>query len=138
MPSVISIEFDGKLQTLGTEKINLITVTDSSGQVISDRISLVEGAKLSTKISILDSTGLISVQYRIVSEDGHPVEGDYSFTVSEVPTLTSAGTEEPGVNWQSNGLKEESNGLSLAGLLTVVILASAAFVVIRRKYRKVN
>ena len=81
MPSVVSIEFDGKLQTLGTEKINRITVTDSSGQVISDGISLVEGTKISTKISILDSTGLMSVHYRIVSEDGHPVEGDTVLSV---------------------------------------------------------
>lgn len=136
MPSVVSIEFDGKLQTLGTEKINLITVTDPAGQVISDGVSLVEGAKLSTRISILDSTGLISVHYRIVSQDGHPVEGDYTFTVGPAPTLTSEATEEPGVNWQSNGVKEESKNLSFAGIFAIIILATTALVVIRRKYRK--
>jgi len=33
---------------------------------------------------------LVSVRYRIVSEDGHPVEGDYSFTVGETPVAISA------------------------------------------------
>lgn len=136
MPSVVSIEFDGKLLTLSSKDINLITVTDPSGQVISDGVSLVEGRKISTKISILDSTGLMSVRYRIVSGDGHPVEGEYSFTVREAPTLTSAGTEEPGVHWQTNGLKEVSKPLSFAGFLPIIIAAITAFIIIRRNSKR--
>lgn len=136
MPSVVSIEFDGKLQTLGTEKINLITVTDPTGQVISDGVSLVEGAKLSTKISNADSTGLMSVHYRIVSQDGHPVEGEYSFTVGPAPTPTSEETKEPGVIWKSNGLKEKSKVLSFAGFFPIIVVALTAFVLIRRNSRR--
>jgi len=134
MPSVVSIEFDGKLQTLGTEKINRITVTDPSGQVISDGISLVEGTKLSTKISILDSTGLMSVHYRIVSEDGHPVEGGYSFTVSENLTPSNAPNEES--NKTAYGIEEESKSLFFAGLLAIIFLAITAFAVIRRNSKR--
>lgn len=132
-PSEISIEFDGQLQTLGKSEINRITVTDSTGQVLSDVSSLVEGSKLSTKILLLDSTGLISVRYRIVSEDGHPVEGGYSFTVGQVPMLTSADNEE--TNEVENGT-EESKSLSFAGVFGILIAVVCGFVIVRRLKRR--
>lgn len=82
-PQDVSIEFDGKLQTIGNAVVNLITVTDNQGQVISSPTSVVEANKISTRLLLTDITGLVSVHYRIVSEDGHPVEGDYSFTVGK-------------------------------------------------------
>ena len=84
-PTEVSIEFNGKLQIIGNTKVNSIEVTDNQGQVISSPTSVVEGNKISTKLQLTDITGLVSVHYRIVSEDGHPVEGDYSFTVGETP-----------------------------------------------------
>lgn len=133
MPKQVSIEFDGQLQTLGDSVINLITVTDSTGQVISDASSLVEGSKLSTNILLLDSRGLMSVHYRIVSEDGHPVEGDYSFTVGQVPVATSAGSEE--INEAESGT-EESKSLSFAGIFAILFAAASGFAIIRRMKKK--
>ena len=105
-PSEVSIEFDGKLQVLGNATVNSITVTDAQGQIISDPVSVVTGTKISNKLLLTDVTGLVSVHYRIVSEDGHPVEGDYSFTVGETPMLTSAGNEETAE--EASGNTEES------------------------------
>ena len=133
MPTQVSIEFDGQLQTLGDSVINLITVTDSTGQVLSDASSLVEGSKLSTKVLLLDSKGLMSVHYRIVSEDGHPVEGDYSFTVGQVPVATSADIEE--INEVETGT-EESKSLSFAAIFAILFAAASGFAIIRRMKKK--
>ena len=132
-PTEVSIEFDGKLQTLGNETINLITVTDNMGQVISSPSSVVDGTKISTKLQLTDVTGLVAVHYRIVSEDGHPVEGDYSFTVGQLPVATSADIEE--INETENGL-EESKSLSFAAIFAILFAAASGFAIIRRLKKK--
>ena len=129
-PSEVSIEFDGKLQTLGNATVNSITVTDDQGQVISDPVSVISGTKISNKLLLTDVTGLVSVHYRIVSEDGHPVEGDYSFTVGQTPTLTSAGSEETAES--ANGISEESGSNLLINGLGALVLVGVLIVIVRR------
>ena len=126
-PTEVSIEFDGKLQIIGNTNVNSIEVTDNQGQLISSPTSVVEGNKISTKLQLTDITGLVSVHYRIVSEDGHPVEGDYSFTVGETAVAISAQSEESaGEEVAESGSNLLVNGI---GILTLV---SIAFLVVRR------
>ena len=126
-PTEVSIEFDGKLQIIGNTNVNSIEVTDNQGQLISSPTSVVEGNKISTKLQLTDITGLVSVHYRIVSEDGHPVEGDYSFTVGEMPVAISAlGEESAGEEVAESGSNLLVNGI---GILTLI---SIAFLVVRR------
>lgn len=129
-PAEVSIEFDGKLQVIGTAIINVITVTDNQGQIVSSPTSVVEGNKISTKIQLTDITGLVSVHYRIVSEDAHPVEGDYSFTVGETPVAISAYGEEAAE--AEAGFSEESGGNLFATSIGIVILIAIVFIIVRR------
>jgi len=129
-PQEVSIEFDGKLQTIGNAVVNLITVTDNQGQVISSPTSVVEANKISTRLQLTDITGLVSVHYRIVSEDGHPVEGDYSFTVGENPTLTSAQEEEAAE--AEAGISEESGSNLLVNGVGILLIIGIVFAVVRR------
>ena len=130
LPTEISIDFDGELQTLGNSEVNSITVTDAQGQVISNPTSVVEGSKISNRLLLTDITGLVSVHYRIVSEDGHPVEGDYSFTVGEVPTLTSVQEEE--LNEVETGVSEESGSNLLVTAVGFAFLSALVVVIVRR------
>ncbi len=125
-PTEVSIEFDGKLQIIGNTNVNSIEVTDNQGQVISSPTSVVEGNKISTKLQLTDITGLVSVHYRIVSEDGHPVEGDYSFTVGEMPVANGTVVETYEEEVLESGAKLLVNGI---GILTLI---SIAFLVVRR------
>jgi methionine-rich copper-binding protein CopC len=125
-PTEVSIEFDGKLQIIGNTNVNSIEVTDNQGQVISSPTSAVEGNKISTKLQLTDITGLVSVHYRIVSEDGHPVEGDYSFTVGEMPVANGTVVETYEEEVLESGAKLLVNGI---GMLTLI---SIAFLVVRR------
>jgi methionine-rich copper-binding protein CopC len=129
-PQDVSIEFDGKLQTIGNAVVNLITVTDNQGQVISSATSVVEANKISTRLQLTDITGLVLVRYRIVSEDGHPVEGDYSFTVGETPVAISAQGEETAE--EEAGVSEESGSNLLINGIGIVILIGIVLVIVRR------
>jgi len=125
-PTEVSIEFDGKLQIIGNTNVNSVEVTDNQGQLISSPTSVVEGNKISTKLQLTDVTGLVSVHYRIVSEDGHPVEGDYSFTVGETPVANGTVVETYEEEDLESGAKLLVNGV---GILTLI---SIAFLVVRR------
>jgi methionine-rich copper-binding protein CopC len=81
-PSQVWIEFDGELQLIEGEVVNTLKVTDSTGLVVSSEEAVIEGSKISTQVSDQSVGGVFTVQYRIVSEDGHPVEGSYTFEAS--------------------------------------------------------
>ncbi len=130
-PTEVSIEFNSNLQTIGIANINLITVTNDQGQMISSPTSVIEGSKISTRLQLSDITGLVSVHYRIVSEDGHPVEGDYSFTVGENPIMMSAQGEE------SVGSKNDSS-LNTGGIVLVIflIIFAVGYIIKEKKDKK--
>lgn len=128
MPTEISIVFDGKLQSIANTQVNSITVTDNQGQIISNPQSVVDGTKISNRLLLTDVTGLVLVHYRIVSEDGHPVEGDYSFTVGETPRDPTAVIETTSVTmprWY------EGKGKSLATAVGIVVFG-LGLVIVRR------
>ena len=129
-PAEVSIEFDGKLQVLGNATINIITIKDDKGQIISEPISTVEGMKITSKLTSLEVTDLISVSYRIVSEDGHPVEGEYSFTVGETPVAMSAYGEETAEEEVETA--EENGGNLLVNGVGILILIGIVFGIVRR------
>ena len=129
-PAEVSIEFNSKLQTIGDANINLITVTGNQGQIISSPTSVVEGYKISTRLQLTDITGLVSVHYRIVSEDGHPVEGDYSFTVGETPIMISAGDEESAE--AEAAIAQEGGSNLLVNGVGILILIGIVFGIVRR------
>ena len=129
-PTEVSIEFDGKLQIIGGANVNSIEVTDSQGQIISSPTAVVEGNKISTKLQLTDITGLVSVRYRIVSEDGHPVEGDYSFTVGETPVAISAYGGESAE--EAAGTSEESGSNLLVTSVGASILVGLVYGLVRR------
>ena len=126
-PTEVSIEFDGKLQIIGNTNVNSIEVTDNQGQVISSPTSVVEGNKISTKLQLTDITGLVSVHFRIVSEDGHPVEGDYSFTVGEMPVANGTVVETYEEEVLESGAKLLVNGVGILTLISIAFLVARRF-----------
>jgi methionine-rich copper-binding protein CopC len=79
LPSLVWLEFDGDLLSFGDKQINTITITNSKKKRVDIGGPIVGGARISTRLKANLSAGKYLVSYRIVSEDGHPVEGSYSF-----------------------------------------------------------
>lgn len=98
IPTTVWIEFSGELQNLDGEIVNTLEVIDSTGLVVSYEDAIVEAGRITTKVSGQSAAGSFTVKYRVVGQDGHVIEGDYTFNASpdyakEVPVTTSAPDE---------------------------------------------
>ena len=103
IPTQVWIEFSGQIQTLDGEAVNSLEVIDSTGIAVNFDDPIIEGAKIMTKISGQSAPGAFTVKYRVVGDDGHVIEGDYTFNASPdyaeaVPTTTSATEEKSSLN----------------------------------------
>jgi methionine-rich copper-binding protein CopC len=113
IPTQVWIEFSGQLQTLDGEVVNSLEVIDSTGIAVNFDDLIIEGAKIMTKISGQSAPGAFNVKYRVVGDDGHVIEGDYTFNASPdyaeaVPTTTSE--------------VEKKSSLNVGGLVLVFFL----------------
>lgn len=59
-----------------------ILVRDSAGSTVLETVPLVEGADVRARLPLPLGPGAYSVSWRVVSQDGHPIEGTVSFTVA--------------------------------------------------------
>lgn len=82
IPSQLWIEFSGPLQTLDGQVLSSLEVIDSTGIAVNFQDPVIEGGRITTKISGQSAPGAFTVKYRVVGEDGHVIEGDYTFNAS--------------------------------------------------------
>jgi methionine-rich copper-binding protein CopC len=129
IPTQVWIEFSGQLQTLEGEAVNSLEVIDSTGIAVNFEDPIIDGAKIMTKISGQSAPGAFTVKYRVVGDDGHVIEGDYSFNASPdyseaVPTTTSA--------------DEESSTLDVGGVVLVffLIVFAVGYIIKERNDKK--
>ena len=111
-PSQITLEFDEQLQNLGDEKANFLVVNNAAGDQVSDNDETLVGNTITVTLSPNQVQGPVLVYYRVVSGDGHPVEGEYTFTYGI------------GIETAEGVVEEETTEYPIA-----VYLASAVFIV---------
>ncbi len=100
IPAQVWIEFSGELQTLDGEVANSLEVVDSTGIAVNYEDPIISGGRITTKVSGQSAAGVFTVKYRVVGDDGHVIEGDYTFNASpdyaadQTPIPTSAEPEK--------------------------------------------
>ncbi len=93
VPAEVRLKFNESLLLVDSKNPNRIEVVNGIGQVVSG-MTVVEGPEIFTALDLsLEPSGEYSVKYRVVSADGHPVEGEYQFTVASAEVI-SAPVEE--------------------------------------------
>jgi len=92
LPAQLTLTFSGELAT--DPGATELQVTDASGAVLSDGDPVVEGTVVTQPLSGAAS-GLVTVLWKVVSSDGHPISGDFAFTVTAPPTPTPTATAGP-------------------------------------------
>jgi methionine-rich copper-binding protein CopC len=114
IPTQVWIQFSGDLQSLDGEAVNSLEVIDSTGLAVNYEDAVIEGGKITTKVSGQSAAGVFTVRYRVVGDDGHVIEGEYTFNASpdysaEQSPMPTAATDE--------GSSIPAGGILLAALL---------------------
>jgi methionine-rich copper-binding protein CopC len=84
LPEMITLTFDAPLTDTPGTGANSILVTDPMNMTVSTSENVVKGATLSNVLNppmVMD--GIYHVRFRVVSNDGHPVTGDFVFHVDK-------------------------------------------------------
>jgi copper resistance protein C len=105
-PSKITLTFNAPVQ--GGD-INQIAVTGPNGTQWAEGTVDITSNVISASVRPLGPAGVYTVGYRIVSADGHPVEGEYTFT------LTKAGTGTPATAKAATGTGTSGEAATPAG-----------------------
>ena len=114
IPTSVWIEFNDNLQNLEGEIVNRVEVTDSTGLVVSYEDAIVEAGKITTKVSGQSAAGVFIVKYRVVGQDGHVIEGEYTFNAS--PDYAEAVPA-------TNSVPQNSSNFPVGGILIAFLLA---------------
>ncbi|MFF0131765.1 copper resistance protein CopC [Streptomyces mirabilis] len=139
LPPRVTLTFSDAM----TQKYAKVAVTAPDGKSATTGEPQVAGNAVTLALNTESSSGRYTVGYRVVSADGHPVSGSYTFTVkatdspSPSPRETrsaSAPTEKP----EADKAGEESSGLGVtmligAGVLTVAVAAAGGLGARRRR-----
>jgi len=83
-PTEVTLTFNEDLMTLGEEKSNFLVLNNSVGDQISADDEVVTGSQIKVSLDPNTIKGPVLVYYRVVSADGHPVEGEYKFNFGTI------------------------------------------------------
>jgi len=118
IPTEVWIEFSGDLQTLDGEALNLLEVVDSTGIAVNFEDPIINGGRITTKVSGQSAPGVFTVKYRVVGDDGHVIEGDYTFNAS--PDYSATQSPMP-ISQSPEQRAIPAGGTLLGGLLLALI-----------------
>ncbi len=89
-PVAVTLTFSAEILPISPT----VLVRDSAGAVVVDAEPSVTGAVVTQSMPPTVAAGLYSVAWRVVSADGHPIEGTFAFTVASPagpnPSVTTA------------------------------------------------
>lgn len=130
-PTEITLEFMQKLNPSFTT----ITLSDADKQQVATSEPDVSGTKGTVAIESTLANGVYTVAYRVVSTDGHPVQGSYRFTVADPAATDPSPSPEPSEPTQTPSAAPSTEHTSAAaspaasgssgGSGTVLLLAGA-------------
>ncbi|SCE80146.1 hypothetical protein GA0070558_107118 [Micromonospora haikouensis] len=89
-PSEITVRF---LQKLNPD-LTTVVLSDAARRVVPTGVPVVAGTRATVTVAEPLPDGTYTVAYRVVSTDGHPVQGSYRFTVAD-PAATAAAPVSP-------------------------------------------
>jgi methionine-rich copper-binding protein CopC len=133
IPASILLTFSEDLLVLdGAQAGNQVIVTDSVGTNLEAGEPVIAANTISIALSPSDAQGLVTVTYRVVSADGHPIEGSYIFTVGQPMVISPSGNLEDAESNKTDDWTPIFLGI-VAGLTAVALI-----LILRRKNQHQN
>lgn len=128
-PSRIVLTFNEPLLALDQGRAHSIRITSPQGEEVELAMPEITGNELSASVATVpQEQGAYALSYRVVSNDGHPIEGNFTFSLS-VEGKSEAPLTAKSEN-QSEVLKE--NGETGKALLIFLLLAGLSLVAYRK------
>lgn len=148
-PEQIELSYSGEIMDIGHQ----VLVTGPEGQSVTEGPLERDGSQVLQPLAEAGSEeGTYQVVWRVVSSDGHPIEGTYTYEVGDgadtatpAPSLSSTPTEAPADSSDSSApaqdaaAQESSEGLSgwaLGAAVVVPALAVIGLLVLVSRRRK--
>ncbi|WP_405613393.1 copper resistance protein CopC [Streptomyces sp. NBC_00076] len=141
LPPRVTLTFSDAM----TQKYAKVAVTSPDGTSAASGLPQVSGKTVTLALAPTSRAGQYTVGYRVVSADGHPVSGSYTFTVAATNNPSpspraeeSTGASAPRAAQESAPDKTdgESSGATvpvLAGAGALAVAAAGAYAVRRRR-----
>ncbi|MFJ6652709.1 copper resistance protein CopC [Microbacterium sp. NPDC091313] len=140
MPTQVTLTFNAEVLAGGG---NEVVVTDAAGTALADGPATVDGVNIVQQLTG-EGSGVITVQWRAVSSDGHPVSGQFAFTApaaaptpeesaaaSQTPEPTMTTLVEPAPSPTESAPAAEDSASALPWIVgAVVVLVIIAVVVV--------
>ncbi|MGM1016633.1 MAG: copper resistance CopC family protein [Actinomycetota bacterium] len=152
LPDDLTLTFSADL--ISGDGATAVVVTDAGGETVSDGEPTVNGTVVTQPLVAEGEAGVYDVVWKVVSSDGHPISGEFSFTVETgtvteepTPTPSAAPTTSPSETVapaetaspaESPDMTAESSISApwiIAGAAAVLIAAFLTVVFIRRRRR---
>ncbi|SFS02833.1 hypothetical protein SAMN04487846_1611 [Microbacterium sp. cf046] len=148
LPAELTLTFSGELAT--DPGATELQVTDASGASLADGEPVVDGTTVTQPLSGAAS-GAVTVLWKVVSSDGHPISGEFGFTVAEAPptptptptettTPTETPTPEPTPTPTETIAPVDSGAAAvpwiLLGVLAVAVLGAVTYLLVSRARRR--
>ncbi|WP_444947613.1 copper resistance CopC family protein [Micromonospora ureilytica] len=137
-PTEVTLEFMQRLDPTFTT----IVLSDAAKRKLPTGEPVVTGAKSTVQVTDTLPNGTYTVAYRVVSADGHPVQGSYPFTVAD-PTSSaapvanvSASASAPSAAAAGEPDGGSNAGVLVAGAALVLLVLATAGVLWRRAARR--
>ncbi|WP_422742043.1 copper resistance CopC family protein [Micromonospora sp. WMMD754] len=142
-PTTVTLRF---LQQLNPQ-FTTIVLSDSGQRKVPTGAPAVDGPTGTISVDEPLANGTYTVAYRVVSADGHPVQGSYRFTVADpaapavpAPAAATTGGDAGPTSTAAGPASAAAGGddgppavLLAAGVVVVVAVAGAALLLFRRR-----
>ena len=92
-PASLTLTFSAGVLSLGDAAVVIVTAPD--GTAISDGSPVIDGETVVQAVDATVDAGTYLVQWRVVSSDGHPISGEFSYTTSTSAAAAPTATPSP-------------------------------------------
>lgn len=134
MPATISATFNEALMILGDEQVNTLALRDPYNEDISLSEVSISGDTISAAVRLESAllSGEYRIIYRVVSADGHPIEGDVPFIYAPADQATAMDEPQPTDESSPDAqpVSESNDGLNnevISGVVALILLVGLLF-----------
>jgi methionine-rich copper-binding protein CopC len=150
LPGQLTLTFSAEIAD--DEGASVVEVTDAAGTALASGTPTVRD-NLVTQALSGEASGAVTVLWKVVSSDGHPISGEFSFTVAGAPAPTPTETTAPSPSPTAEPSETAtptptvtsepaaSDGSSalpwvIAGVLALALIAAVVYLLVSRSRRE--